>query len=586
MIRRQQITTKTGEKRTYISVLEGYRPGDGTGVKQRTVKNFGCLEDQPDKEKFLKEIEEFQIAYFKSKEKINIILDQVGEKGTQVYYNYGHIYLDAIYKFLELDKFFKQIKTKATYDVEKIFKFLVFNRILNPDSKRATFQLSESFYGFDCDFGLHQIYRSLDLIYQSMNEMQVHLNEVIKRKIGRETSFAYYDVTNYFSEIDFPKSDEDLRQRGVSKEHRVDPIVQLGLFMDNNNLPISMTLFKGNTSDSLTLQPAMKKIKDHYGLKRLIVVADKGMNSNRNLVTIAKNNDGYVVSQILKGLKGKRYFDKLSEENEFIYNKNRTYKYRLFEEDYPLTTEDGQVIQHKRKVLIYWKKSIAEREAKKREIKIKKAEKSILNGTYDITKAAQQYININHIVKRTGEIATGLEYYIDQNKIEQAEKYDGYFCIVTSERNYTQKEIHEIYSGLGKIEESFRITKTSLEARPMYVSTNNHIQAHFQICFVALLMLRLIEMKLKTQENISIERVINALNSFNIELLRGGILHFITPKGNLEYEESGMRLTENSENIQDMTIIEKIFNHENKFLNIKQEDFKKIIKEISFNITK
>lgn len=586
MIRKQQITKKTGETRTYVSVIEGYRPNDGTGVKQRTVKNFGCLEDQPDQERFLKEVEEFQTNYFKSKEKINIVLDQVGEKGTQVYYNYGHLYLDAVYRFLELDKFFKRIKTKATYDVEKIFKFLLFNRILNPDSKRATFQLSENFYGFNCDFELHQVYRSLDLIYENMEQMQVHINEVIKRKIGRETSFAYYDVTNYFSEIDFPKSDEDLRQRGVSKEHRVDPIVQLGLFMDNNNLPISMTLFKGNTSDSLTLQPSMQKIKDNYGLNRLIVVADKGMNSTRNLVTIAKNNDGYVVSQILKGLRDKRYIDRLSEESEFIYNQNRTYKYRLFEEDYPLKTEDGNTIEHKRKVLIYWKKSIADREAKKREIKIKNAEKAILNGTYEMTHAAQKYITINHIIKETGEVTTGIEHYIDQKKIQAEQKYDGYFCIVTSERNYSQREIHDVYSGLGKIEESFRLTKTSLEARPMYVSTNNHIQAHFQICFVALLMLRLLELKLKAEQNISVERVVKALNSFNVELLRGGILHFITPKGSLEYEDTGMKLTENTENIKDMKIIEKIFNQENKFINIKQENFKKIIKEISFNITK
>ena len=183
-------------------------------------------------------------------------------------------------------------------------------------------------------------------------DLQHHLDQKIKSMIGRDLNYAFYDVTNYFFEIDFPDADGEFRKRGVSKEHRVDPIVQMGLFIDSNGLPVSMSLFPGNTSDTMTLQPVMKEVKKAYELQRLIVVADKGLNSSKNIDFICQNEDGYVVSQILRGTKGKRYHEAMLEESGYVWNKSMDYKYKLFTESYTGLDKDNHKETRQRQVLI------------------------------------------------------------------------------------------------------------------------------------------------------------------------------------------------------------------------------------------
>lgn len=590
MIRTQKRINKDGSIRSYISVIEGYRPTRGASPKQRVVKNFGCLEEQPNPKEYLEMIKEFDKEYFLNKEKIEITLDQVGSLENSQLFNYGYIYLDAIYKFLELDNFFtKLIKEEhldMKYNLNNIFKFLVFQRILNPSSKRASMSLIENLYGYNHDFALHDVYRSLDFIAKYMDKMQAWINNIICLKIGRKSSLAFYDVTNYYNEIDLPSSDEDLRQRGVSKEHRVDPIVQLGLFMDNNNIPIQMDLFKGNVSDSMTLRPAIQKIKNELNLDRLIVVADKGMNSSKNIELIIKNGDGYVVSQVLKGKKGKRYFDQVLDENNYIYNKDRSYKYKIFNETYEIKSSDGSITTHQRKVLIYWKKEVAIRDENKRSEKINKAIKAINNKVYTLSHSSSEYITVQHYIKKTGEIASEKNYSLNIEKINNDAQYDGYYCIVTSEQEYNESDIRKVYSQLSKIEESFKITKTNLEARPIFLSTNEHIKAHFQICFVALIILRLVELKIKKlNQNISIERIINALNNCQVEILGQGYIHFVVGKRKLKFNDKSLKLTNDNEIINDIKIVQELFDAKQDFLNIKQERFKNYINELIYTIT-
>jgi hypothetical protein len=173
--------------------------------------------------------------------------------------------LEAVFNLLEIDSFIerymKSRKFRGEYSSGEIFKFLVFLRLLAPDSKRASCQMKDGFYGWHTVFSLQDVYRSLDHFSECEVELQRHVNERIKMTIGRDLSHAFYDVTNYFFEIDFPNGEDDLRRKGVSKEHRVDPIASMGLFIDSNGLPVSMAIFPGNTSESLTLQPAIKDIK-------------------------------------------------------------------------------------------------------------------------------------------------------------------------------------------------------------------------------------------------------------------------------------------------------------------------------------
>ncbi len=153
--------------------------------------------------------------------------------------------------------------------------------------------MENGFYDMRTEFTLPDIYRSLDLFAEIEVELQRYLNERVKETIGRDLSHVFYDVTNYFFEIDFPNGEEDLRKNGVSKEHRTSPITAMGLFIDSNGLPISMSVFPGNTSESLTLQPTMNEVKESYGLGRLVVVADKGVNSSKNIDMIVENDDGF-----------------------------------------------------------------------------------------------------------------------------------------------------------------------------------------------------------------------------------------------------------------------------------------------------
>ena len=361
-----------GTPRTQVRVVEGYRPGPGLPTKQRTIKDFGYLEDQENPDAFMKMVEEFNTNY---KDKNTPL--RIEALGTAKMYsaenrrqNYGYKFLEAVYNLLDIDKFIKEYKEshkfRGEYSPEEIFKFLVLSRILNPDSKRASCQKKDNFYGMNTEFSLHDVYRSLDCFSKFEIELQRHLNERIKETIGRDLSYAFYDVTNYFFDIDFPDGEDDLRKRGVSKEHRISPIVAMGLFMDSNGLPMSMSIFPGNTSDTLTLQPTMKDVKKSYGLGRLVVVGDKGINSSKNIDAIINNGDGFVFSQILKGKKGQRYNEKLFDDEGWMSNENCTYKYKLFEEEYVGKDENENKVTRKRRVLLYWNKFEAEIAERKR----------------------------------------------------------------------------------------------------------------------------------------------------------------------------------------------------------------------------
>lgn len=589
MIRKDIRKFKYGT-RTEIRVVEGYRDQNGK-VKQKTIKTFGYLEDQSDQAAFMKMVEEYNSNYKNSKRvklerPTNILFH---EDSGSIEYNYGYRFLEAIYDKLDIASFFKTVNFKGEYSLNEIFKFLTFQRILNPDSKRATFQNIQSFYKYYDNYTLDDVYRSLDIFDKYKVELQKYINDKIKEIIGRDSSYAYYDVTNYYNEIDCPKDESDLRQRGVSKEHRVDPIIQLGLFIDSKGLPISMSLFKGNTSDTKTLQPVMKEIKNNYNLNRLIVVADKGLNSTSNINYIVNNNDGYVVSQILKGKKGKRYQEKLFTEANYTYNASKTFKYQLFEEEYEILNLEGKKEIRKRKVLIYWKLEDAILEAKKRDDKLSRALKSLGNNAYAIKHTYEQYIKELHTVEETGEVADKVSRVIDEEKVNEDINYDGYFCIITSELDYDYNKILEVYGNLWKIEESFRITKSDLEARPIYVNTEAHINGHFLICYVALIIVRLLQLKLKNK--LSVERIVKALNTCRCTIPEKGIIHLVRGTITKSYKQvmnkhgelvSTTKLADNDETIEDLLNIIESFDSYPYFSYSSQNDFNKYLETIKY----
>ena len=388
---------RRGAVKTHVSVVEGYRPGPGLPTRQRSIKSFGYLEDQSDPEAFMEEIREFNANY--REQNVPLRIDAAGTakmySGSNRRLNYGYKFIESIYDMLAIDDFIeryaKSRKFKGGYPLASIFKFLVLSRMLRPDSKRASCQTKDGFYAMNTDFTLPDIYRALDRYADFGLELQRHLNERIKDTIGRDLSYAFYDVTNFFCEIDFPMNDDDIRRKGVSKEHRVDPIVAMGLFMDGNGLPVNMSVFPGNTSETKTLEPVMEDVKASYGLGRLIVVADKGLNSSNNINSIVNNGDGFIFSQILRGKKGQRYNAKLFDDKDWISNPGETYRYKLFDEEYTGKDKDGKKATRMRRVLLYWDKPNAEMARRKREDKLKKAAKSISNNAYAIKHGYEEY---------------------------------------------------------------------------------------------------------------------------------------------------------------------------------------------------
>ena len=508
VIRYDKHKRKDGIK-TQVRVVEGYRL-DGK-IKQKTIKDFGYLEDQENKDEFIAMVEKFDDDY--KKEKLLLKKNtrkKFFEDTNSVKYNYGYKFLSAIYDSLKLDDFFANVDFKGDYDLNSILKYFAIQRILNPASKRHTTQTMRNFYGNELDFELADVYRSLDKFSDLSTNIQKYINNRIVNLIGRKFDYGFYDVTNYYCEVDFPDEDGGLRQRGVSKEHRTDPIIQFGLFMDENSLPVCMSIFPGNTSDSLTFQPTMNKIKENYSLKKIIAVADKGMNSSKNIDYLVNNGNGFVFSQILKGKKGKRYHEKMFDENGYTYNSSNTFKYKTFIEDYDAIDNNGNKIKRQRKVLIYWKYEDAIMAARKRDDKLNKALKSLGNNAFTIKHAYDEYIK-NLYTTENGEVADTVNRSIDYEKAKEDAKFDGYFAIVTSELDYDYSKILEVYSGLWRIEESFRITKSQFEARPIFVRTQKHIEGHFLICFISLLLIRMLQLKMNY--SLSAERIIEALNT-------------------------------------------------------------------------
>ena len=576
VIRYDKHKRKDGIK-TQVRVVEGYRV-DGK-IKQKTIKDFGYLEDQENKDEFIAMVEKFDDDY--KKEKLLLKKNtrkKFFEDTNSVKYNYGYKFLSAIYDSLKLDDFFANVDFKGDYDLNSILKYFAIQRILNPASKRHTTQTMRNFYGNELDFELADVYRSLDKFSDLSTNIQKYINNRIVNLIGRKFDYGFYDVTNYYCEVDFPDEDGGLRQRGVSKEHRTDPIIQFGLFMDENSLPVCMSIFPGNTSDSLTFQPTMNKIKENYSLKKIIAVADKGMNSSKNIDYLVNNGNGFVFSQILKGKKGKRYHEKMFDENGYTYNSSNTFKYKTFIEDYDAIDNDGNKIKRQRKVLIYWKYEDAIMAARKRDDKLNKALKSLGNNAFTIKHAYDEYIK-NLYTTENGEVADTVNRSIDYEKAKEDAKFDGFFCIITSELEYDYSKILETYSGLWRIEESFRITKSQFEARPIFVRTQKHIEGHFLICFISLLLIRMLQLKMNY--SLSAERIIEALNTSMCITDSLNKVRVLRNDEVLSFDESN-KLTFDNQTINDLLSIINAMDAEIPYAEYTKQEFDKYLNSIVY----
>ena len=548
-----------------LTFTVGYR--ENGKVKHKNIETIGYLEEL--KKQYDDPISHFkQIAKQRSNNEINeLIIKNLKSKtidDDSTSKNLGYVILKKVYNELNISSILnkKQSSLNIQYSLDEIMKLLIFSRILYPASKNETYKNKDIFFE-KFDFSLKDLYRSLDHFESLKDDIIKSIWDNTKVSYNRDTSITYYDTTNYYFEISY--NDEDLidengnilekgsRKKGPSKEHRKTPIIGMGLLMDKNGIPLSYDLFPGNESEKLMMRPTLKKTKAKFGIDRTIIVADRGQNTSDNTVFIAgkndddhTNHDGYVYGQSIVGA-DKEFktwaLEQTGFTNDYIYDDDGnivTYKEAIKDENGNiLRYEDKPVIfKHKSRVyakkvqikkdnqrkvnyqiyqkqLVYYSKKYADRQKHERDLAIKKAEDLIKNpGKYTqaTSYGCTKYINNIRFDEETGEISNGLELSLKLDKIKEEEKFDGYYSIVTSEKNLTDKEIRDIYKGLWKIEESFKITKSDLETRPVYVWTKEHIEAHFLTCFISLVILRLIEYK--TNRKYSTSSIINSLGKY------------------------------------------------------------------------
>lgn len=515
---------KTRQKngRIFLSIVDGYYDKEKGHSRTITVEKVGYLDE-------LEKQYEDPIAFFN--ERVQILKQKKAERfspismefshdeklicGQDYRKNFGYVVLSQIYHELEIDKFLmnKQRGSKIDFNSNDIMKLLVFSRLLYPASKKKTFE-NRTRYFEKQNYSLDDVYRCLSFLYKHSSALQVRLNERIKHLYGRKSDLVYYDVTNYYFETD---KNDHLRKKGVSKEHRPNPIVQMGLFIDNLGIPITFELFPGNTNDCLTFRPGLSRIQKEYNLGKIIVVADKGMTTGDNIYYTLSGKHGYVFSMSVRGA-DKEFKEYVTDEDGYTwYGSEYKRKSRLYPRTIYVTSKNGKKIKKvvdEKQVVFYSEKYAKKAKADRAKVIAKAMDIIQKPGKYSraTTHGAASYIKNITFDKETGEILSPQTFLeLDLEKLKAEEALDGYYAIVTSEYKETDDRIIDIYRGLWRIEESFRVTKSDLEARPVFVSREEHIHAHFLTCFIALTIARIIELKLN--HKYSIGRILESLSN-------------------------------------------------------------------------
>ena len=544
----------------YLTIKEKYHV-PGKGAREKTVRSLGYVSE-------LKKTYEDPIVYFtrmaaemtvqkKEQKSVQILIDTTEKLSTDTddIKNVGYGVLKTLYKQLEIDKFWnwKTRNLSTRYSVDQIFRLLVFSRILAPASKKATFDNRYFYFEDFGDFSLDDVYHALDIISANNEALQKWIYDHSDKICSRDLSVSYFDCTNYYFDIgrsDMDTLDNDgnpvddngnpvpakYRKRGPEKNHRPDPIVEMGLLMDRNGIPLAFDLFPGNESEKVHMRPIINRVKNEFSDSRIIFVADRGLNTSDNIYYLNGDNkgsintrDGYVYGQSVRGadaefkawvLGGGYVTDKTTDDdgNEITFkHKSRIHPKEL----HVNVTKPGQKKKPKKTVSIdqkqmaYYSEKYAKKQKADREVMVQRAKDLIKHPKkYDkVTSAGSAaYVRNISFSKDTGEIVEGKTLELDLEKIKEEEKYDGYYSIVTSELKMPDKEMREIYRGLIRIEDTFKISKSAFASRPVFVWTNEHIDAHFTTCFTALVLIRLLQAKLDNKYPVG--RILNSLKNY------------------------------------------------------------------------
>jgi len=579
MFARTLFEKRTG--RSLILFVEGYRKNGK--VKHRTVERIGYVDE-------FTHLYDDPVAHFKqvAKEKSQLLQEQRKavtvelmpeamlpfDPDTDSYdcvKNIGHAAVSKIFHTLGIHKFFDDRRKylDISYNLTAVVKLLVYERILAPDSKRAAW-FNRNKYFDKMDFDLNAVYRSLSMLDGYRDDLIQQLHARMVDLYHRDSTLLFYDVTNYFFEID---NEDSFRKKGPSKEHRKTPIVQMGLFMDALGFPVTYDLFDGNTNDSLTFTPMSKNVRAQLEMEHIIFVADKGMMSGDNIAEVVTHHNGYIFSKSVRGgtkllkhtvrdLNGYLKYDATGNRiAETDTDTPVSFMYKVLDEVKDTHVKDIEGNRHTVQgvghyQIVYWSAKYAKRAKLDRQVAVEKAlaaaqskSKDVIDNNYGKNK----YLQTQVIDKKTKQ---QLEEYdakvvFDFKKLEEDESLDGFYVIetnVTGLRQYVDArgyetgelepafnrqsrwlkkegmlqlnriveplDIVDMYHGLWKIEQSFRVTKSELNARPVYVSRKDRIKSHFLTCFISLLIVRILEHELNHE--FSSEQIITSMRKANV----------------------------------------------------------------------
>ena len=452
---------------------------------------------------------------------------KVIEKNVQSSFNVGYLFLQNIYYKLKLDKICNKIteQHQFKFDLNDILSKLIYSRIIFPASKLKTLELSKKFLE-QPNFEYQHIERALPVICENMDFIQSELYKNSNEYMKRNNKILYYDCTNYYFEIE---EESGLRQYGKSKENRPNPIVQMGLFMDGNGIPLAFDITPGNTNEQKTLQPLEEKIIKDFEFSEFVVCTDAGLASKANRKFNNKNNRKFVTTQSIKKLKSHLKNEALDLTKGWkLPGSNKTYNISKLRTDEKLIEEYRDKIFYKerwinedgleQRLIVTYSVKYQEYQKKIRNNQINRAKKIIDTNSIKLKKTnsndPKRFIKTLNVTK-DGELADKSIYSIDQNIIDEEAKYDGLYAVCTNLEDSVE-DIIRVNKRRWEIEESFRIMKTDFKSRPIYHSRDEMIKAHFITCFLALIIYRYVEKKL--DEKYTAPEIIETLRDMNMKL--------------------------------------------------------------------
>ena len=434
----------------------------------------------------------------------------------QCFYRGGYLFLQSIYYELQMNKICRKLKYryKFEYDINAILSDLIYARILEPASKRSSLKTASEFLEKPT-YELHDLYRALDVLG---NECDFIQSEVYKNShfLGaRNDKILYYDCTNYYFEIE---QEDGNKKFGKSKEHRPNPIMQMGMFMDGDGLPLAFSLFAGNANEQTSLKPLEQKVLNEFGCQKFIYCSDAGLGSENIREFNHMGERAYIVTQSIKKLSAedrkwaldKTGFKRVSDDKPVDITQLSEDDTGLYYKDEPYTTQK----LHQRLIITYspkyalYQKSIRDKQ-------VERAQKMLQSGSIK-----KERRNPNDPARFIGSIAVtedgetaGIQRYLDEDKINLETQYDGLYAVCTDLLDDDVCNILKVSEGRWQIEECFRIMKTDFSARPVYLHNESRIKAHFLICFLSLLVYRLLERKLENKY--TCETLLNTLKGIN-----------------------------------------------------------------------